>query len=235
MRTSPDTAAHMGDLVAGVNGRPIDSLARAFGAEIPAELEPRRRTRIAASFSARLMLREEWKTSAVYLAHMASQASPWIRWLPFTWFGGQARQLFGGPDGKVAVLGSGELGDRGPPENPRRVLRPFCVLIGPGTFSGAMLLANSIKQGKLGTLAGEPSGKPPSSFGEVYAFLLPRSALRGQLSGAAFGLDPDTLGGRRLGVLPDMEVARTADDVRAGRDPALDRARECALRPREDR
>jgi len=169
---------------------------------------------------------KEWKMSARYRAYVASQTAWWVRWLPFSWFGGQARQMFVGPDGSVAHIEMTQ--STKPAPNPLRVARPVCVLIGPGTFSSAMLLANSIKQSHLATLVGEPTGEPPNSFGEVYAFQLPRTGLRGQVSSAAFVLDPDTLGARRHGVLPDIAVTRTADDLRAGRDPALDRAQRCA-------
>ena len=132
----------------------------------------------------------------------------------------QLHRFFGGPDGKIATM---PLDARVTPrDNPRRVVRPLCVLIGPGTFSSAMLLANSVKQGRLGFLIGEPTGEPPNSFGEVYAFRLPMSGLQGQVSSSEFVLDRDPTA-RSHGVLPDIDVSRSAADVAAGRDPALDR------------
>ena len=172
-------------------------------------------------------IRKDWKMSKRYRAYFASQVTPWIRWLPFSWLGPQGHRLFGPPDGTIVSL---TLGDSiRPGSNARRIARPFCVLIGPGTFSSAMLLANEIKQSRLGTLIGEPTGEAPNSFGEAYAFRLGLSGLQGQISSAAFILDADPAA-RAHGVLPDVVVTRTVADVAAGRDPALDRARQCAAR-----
>jgi len=45
---------------------------------------------------------------------------------------------------------------------------------------------------------------------------------------ALFVLNPDPSASTH-GVIPDIPVRRTADDVRSGRDPALERAPACAL------
>ena len=168
--------------------------------------------------------KKEWKMSRRYRQQIASQVVWWLHAVPFSWFGHIGHEMFGGPDGKIAVLADSET--TRPAANPRRVVRPVCVLIGPGTFSSAMLFANVIKQNHLATLIGEPTGEPPNSFGEVYGFRLPLSGLQGQVSTARWTLDraPD---GDRRGVLPDVATTRTAVDVEAGRDPALERAIAC--------
>jgi hypothetical protein len=49
------------------------------------------------------------------------------------------------------------------------------VLIGPGTFSSANMLANAIKDYKLATVFGESTAEPGNDFGEVFPFMLPRT------------------------------------------------------------
>jgi C-terminal processing protease CtpA/Prc len=168
--------------------------------------------------------RKDWKMSKRYRTYLASLVSPWVRWLPFSWFGSSGHRLFGPPDGTiVSFTPSTDDALVHPGPNARRVARPFCTIIGTGTFSSAMLLANTIKQGRLGPLVGEPTGEPPNSFGEVYPFMLPLTGLHGQIASAAFVLDPDSTANAH-GVIPDVIVPRTRADVAAGRDRALDAA-----------
>ena len=56
------------------------------------------------------------------------------------------------------------------------------ILTNEKTFSSAQWLATMIKDGKLGTIVGQPSSNMPSSFGDVLGFQLPNSKLQGQIS-----------------------------------------------------
>lgn len=174
-------------------------------------------------------LRKEWKGSTRYRAYFAKGVTPLLRhWLPFSWVDGSMGGLFSGPEGAIATM---PLTPTPPPATPRRLERPLCVLVGPATFSSAMLFANAVRQGGLGTLIGEPTGEPPNSAGEVMPFRLERSGLAGQVSSARFVLDADTAAFHR-GVQPHVLVAPTRDDVAAGRDPAMARALACGRAPR---
>ncbi|MFN9578113.1 MAG: S41 family peptidase [Gemmatimonadota bacterium] len=169
-------------------------------------------------------VRKEWKGSRRYRAYIASRVTPLIRtWLPFSWMDGPVSGIFSGPPGTVAVL---EYTPTPSPANPRRLERPTCILIGPGTFSSAMMLANTARRSGVATLIGEPTGEPPNSGGEVLGFVLRRSGIVGQVSSAHFVLDEDPAGDRR-GVLPHVEVVPTREDIAARRDPVMERAMAC--------
>lgn len=172
-------------------------------------------------------VRKEWKGSRRYRAFVASGVTPMVRpWLPFSWVDGPMGSIFSGPDGTVTVR---PLDAEPPPANPRRLERPVCMLIGPGTFSSAMLLAHTAKRSGVATLIGEPTGEPPNSYGEVMPFRLRRSGLVGQVSSARFVLDEDPAADRR-GVLPHVEVTSSREDVVAGHDPVMRRAMACGRR-----
>ncbi len=169
-------------------------------------------------------VRKEWKGSQRYRARFVSGVTPLIRpWLPFSWFDAPLGGVFSGPPGTIAVV---PMTPTPTPANPRRLERPMCILIGPGTFSSAMLLANAARRSGVATLIGEPTGEPPNSHGEIMPFTLRRSGLAGQVSSARFVLDEDPASDRR-GVLPHLEVVPSRDDIAAGRDPAMARAMAC--------
>ena len=95
-----------------------------------------------------------------------------------------------------------------------------------GTFSSAMELADAIKTYHLATLIGEETGGRPNGFGEAYVFRLPRSQLAVSVSSALFvRASGDTTDHR--GVVPDIVIALSDSDRRAGRDPVLERAKDC--------
>lgn len=62
-----------------------------------------------------------------------------------------------------------------PPKNPLLYKGRVTVLIGPHTFSSANMLANTIQDYKLATLAGEPSGEPANDYGELILLKLPNT------------------------------------------------------------
>ncbi len=103
---------------------------------------------------------------------------------------------------------------------PRSWLGPLAVLVGPDSASGAEALAALI----------EESGRAPvigaRTAGALTGATLYRLPDGGQLSVAEF--DIRTPAGRRLegvGLDPDVALAPTLADRRAGRDPVLERAR----------
>ena len=169
-------------------------------------------------------IRKEWRASTRYRQRMKAGVTPLIRWLPASWFDGSIGNFFSIPPGDVAVIPFGK--PAAPPANVHRLERPLCLLMGPGTFSSAMMMANTVRQSGIGTLIGEPTGEPPNAYGEVLSFRLPHSGLAGQVSSARFILDPDSTAALR-GVLPHVGVVRETADIVAGRDPAMEIALTC--------
>ncbi|MEM7155425.1 MAG: S41 family peptidase [Myxococcota bacterium] len=105
---------------------------------------------------------------------------------------------------------------------------PVAFLIGPGTLSAAMMLADAIHEYELGLLVGEPTSSPPTYFGEIYTYAMPHSGLTATISSAAFlraSGDPRQPGP----VEPHLRVDERLADTIAGRDPTLETALE-ALR-----
>lgn len=92
------------------------------------------------------------------------------------------------------------------------------VLIGSHTFSSALLNAIELKQDLGATLVGEPTGGKPGSYGEVEQLLLPNSKLTILYTLKYF---PAPKGFNLDSLYPDISAALTANDILAGRDPAL--------------
>lgn len=96
------------------------------------------------------------------------------------------------------------------------------VLIGRRTFSSAFMNAAQLKQSTKATLVGEPTGQKPNSFGEVKLLRLPHSGLAVQYSTKFFRRYPQS---DPLTLEPDVRIDPTIDDLRLGRDRALEHTR----------
>jgi hypothetical protein len=104
----------------------------------------------------------------------------------------------------------------------RRSLRSKVVaLIGPGTFSSAVLNGRELQTALHARLLGEPAGEKLNSYGEVRSFQLPNSHLRVQYSTKFFRLAAN---GDESVFQPDVTVGRTLADALASRDPVLEAA-----------
>jgi peptidase S41-like protein len=170
---------------------------------------------------------KRWKMSREYRTYVKSMVRPPLNHLPLQKVIPTGRRMFSGPDGSIVPF---ETDVTPPPKRDPRFDGAVCVLIGDGTFSSAVDLADAIKTYKLATLIGEETGGRPNTFGEVYYFRTQATGFLVGASSAAFvRANGDTTDHR--GVLPDIEVHRSADDVRAGRDPVVDRARSCPRVP----
>jgi len=64
-----------------------------------------------------------------------------------------------------------------PADIPNKFKGKVCFLIGPYTFSSANMLAATIKDFKIATLIGEPTGEPANDYGEVCSIKLPQTGL----------------------------------------------------------
>ena len=149
---------------------------------------------------------------------------PVIRWLPVQYLIADGRKVWTGPVGTLATWPA-------PPLKPPKRAEPFfagpvCVLTGPYTFSAAVIFADTIKTHRLATLVGEETGGRPNMFSAQYTHVLPRSGLRADIS-AAHNIRANGDASDRSGVLPDIVVQTTAADIRDGRDPVIERARQC--------
>ena len=95
----------------------------------------------------------------------------------------------------------------------------FFVVIGPRTFSSALMNAFDLDRNSRATLVGLPTGGKPNHYGNVATFTLPRSGIPVQVSTRFFQLIPD---GDPPALMPDVEVPVRASDYFAGRDAVLD-------------
>ena len=95
------------------------------------------------------------------------------------------------------------------------------VLIGPRTFSSAVLNAIQFRQRTAAILIGEPTGGEPNHYGEVKSFTLPNSGLNVYYSTRLFVyIEGDT----SSALEPDQMVPLMAADLLTGRDPVLEAA-----------
>jgi C-terminal processing protease CtpA/Prc len=92
------------------------------------------------------------------------------------------------------------------------------VLIGPGTFSSAVMNAAELRGSLRAVLAGEPTGGKPGGYGDVKFLTLPNSKLIVQYTGALVGASKDAESNE---LVPDLAAPRTIADALAGRDPVL--------------
>ena len=92
------------------------------------------------------------------------------------------------------------------------------VLIGPLTFSAAMNNAAQFQSETNAILVGQTIGERPNSYQELRQFRLPNSHLVVRASTLWYAF-------RKTGpnvIAPDKEIIPTWDDLKNGRDPALD-------------
>jgi hypothetical protein len=95
------------------------------------------------------------------------------------------------------------------------------VLIGNLTFSAAMSNSAHFRQQTAAILVGEPIGERPNSYQENRELSLPNSHIVISYSTRFYKFVAD---GAENRVRPDIEVPTTWEDVKAGRDPVLQRA-----------
>jgi C-terminal processing protease CtpA/Prc len=102
---------------------------------------------------------------------------------------------------------------------------PVALLIGPETFSAAEDFVVSFQTLKRGLLVGQRTG---GSTGQPMMFDLPGGGTARICAKRETYPDGRKLVG--IGIAPDIEVAPTVSDIRAGRDAALERAAEALLK-----
>jgi len=95
------------------------------------------------------------------------------------------------------------------------------VLVGERTYSSAIILSSIIKDNKLFTVVGQPTGGRPSHYGETLILKLPNSGIICRISCKKF-FRPDVKRDSEDSLYPDVEIWPTFDDYRYGRDPVYD-------------
>lgn len=73
------------------------------------------------------------------------------------------------------------------------------------TFSSATMMCVYVRDGKLGTIIGEPSSNMPSAYGDILYFSLPNSHLYGTVSHKQF-IRPDEKNKERM-LVPDIQTS----------------------------
>lgn len=105
------------------------------------------------------------------------------------------------------------------PDKERWYSGPTALLVGPRTFSAAEDWAGYWRSAKLGPIVGTPTG---GSTGQPLSFNLPGGGSARVCTKQ--DLLPDGTKFVGVGIKPDIVVPWTVADVRAGRDPQLERA-----------
>lgn len=92
------------------------------------------------------------------------------------------------------------------------------VIIGPGTFSAAVVNALDLRNEANAILVGAPTGMRPHHYGESGEFLLPNSGFRVSYATGyhQFGSATDSA------VFPDKVIEPTWAEFRTGRDPVME-------------
>ncbi len=126
------------------------------------------------------------------------------------------------PEGSVVTIDVPDFFARTQPgANPIRFDGAVYLLIGPGTFSSAMGFAQTVADYGIATLVGEPLGETVNSNGEVFQVRAPRTCLNAGIASKFFY--PTKARPSDAVITPDILVKTTANDLRLGRDPVLDR------------
>ncbi|WP_343702720.1 S41 family peptidase [Chitinophaga sp.] len=111
-----------------------------------------------------------------------------------------------------------------PEENRFRNERVFegkvYFITGPFTFSSAMAVADVVKEYKIATLIGEPTGENTQDFGEAFTIDLPNSQLKIQ-STTSFSHGASCGKTKNGPVLPDVVIRNSLKDDVLEEDPAL--------------
>ena len=112
--------------------------------------------------------------------------------------------------------------------NPVRFDGPVAVLIGPGTFSAANILANAIGDFRLATLIGQDTAEFATNYVEPCSFSLPHTGLEVWAPSLLLQRADGKREGDRDHVHPDI-VTRRPPDSPTGADPDIETARRYLL------
>lgn len=93
-------------------------------------------------------------------------------------------------------------------------------ITGPFTFSSAMAMADVVRNYKIGTLVGQPTGENKKDFGEAFTITLPNSGIRIQ-STSSFSSGSDCKSQTNEPVMPDILIEKQLSDEIREEDTVL--------------
>ena len=123
-------------------------------------------------------------------------------------------------DGRLHVF---ESAWRSPAPCPARYTGPLAVLVGPGTYSSAVMLADALREFGIGTLIGTATGGSPDGFGEICTVRLPETRLELDIATARF-IGLSSASRDSTGVPPHRVVATDLASLLRDEDPVLEAA-----------
>jgi C-terminal processing protease CtpA/Prc len=96
------------------------------------------------------------------------------------------------------------------------------ILTSAKTFSSANWFAVIVKDNKLGTVIGEPTGNAPTSYGDILQFQMPNTGFRFSCSYKKW-IRPDTSNDPEDGLYPDVTVYTTIEDIIQNKDAQIEK------------
>lgn len=96
------------------------------------------------------------------------------------------------------------------------------ILISAKTFSSANWFAVMVKDNKIGTVIGEPTGNQPTSYGDVLSFQMPNTGFRFICSFKKW-IRPDTSNDPEDGLYPDITAYTTIEDIIQNKDTQIEK------------
>lgn len=111
------------------------------------------------------------------------------------------------PNGSFYKMASD--GENNPGDKKYKYKGKVCFLIGPYTFSSANMLSAAIKDYKLSTLIGEPTGESGNDYGELCTINLPNTGLAAFTS-TTLWVRPNNNKADHSPIMPDYLVKRTS-------------------------
>lgn len=160
------------------------------------------------------------KTSSVSKSFVKSRLKWYMYPLyPLVWVNKQAKASLGKKDGSLTEIQGSESKVHQHKKN--RFEGKVYLLIGPGTFSSANMLAAAFSCYQMGTVIGEESGEPLISYGELIYFKLPNTRADAWSSSKSFFLACSDPNRPNQGVLPDYEVIPKLEDRMKDQDAVL--------------
>ena len=94
------------------------------------------------------------------------------------------------------------------------------ILVSARTFSSANWFAVIVKDNKLGTVIGEPTGNQPSHYGDILQFQMPNTGFRFNCSFKKW-IRPDTRNDPEDGLYPDVMAYTTIEDIIQNKDTQI--------------
>lgn len=103
------------------------------------------------------------------------------------------------------------------------------ILVSAATFSSGNWFAVVVKDNKLGTVIGEPTGNQPTSYGDVLSFQIPNTGFRFICSHKKW-IRPNTSNDPEDGLYPDVTAYTTIEDIIRNKDTQIEKLKEICKR-----